>query len=152
MRKVFFFVVVSLWSTCYAADTVPFHARIITHPVITGPCGQACFSLFITGSGQGLHFGNITMAGPSQIDFATLIQTGSSVLAASNGSTALMSFAGTFAPGATPDVATFQGAWTISSGTGRFEGETGSGTYSGSAAGSIGVLNLEGVLSNPGNR
>jgi len=152
MRKLFFVVVVCLWSTGYAADTVPFRAQIITNVQFTGSCGPACLSLSITGSGLGLHFGHITITGPSQINLATLTQTGSSVLVASNGSTALMSFAGTFVPGATPDVATFQGSWTIGSGTGRFEGETGSGTYSGSAAGSIGVLNLDGVLSNPGNR
>jgi hypothetical protein len=153
MKKLIFALTLSCCATAYAADAVPFKAAIHTDIEFTNSCGPACISLFITGTGQGSHFGRMVIAGPSQIVFdATGVgaQTGTSTLTAADGSTVDISFEGMSFPGSTPDAVTFEGDWTVVSGTGRFQEESGSGTYEGSAAGPIGVLYLNGTLSNPG--
>lgn len=153
MKKLIFALTLSCCATAYAADAVPFKAAIHTDIEFTNSCGPACISLFITGTGQGSHLGRMVIAGPSQIVFdATGVgaQTGTSTLTAADGSTVDISFEGMSFPGSTPDAVTFEGDWTVVSGTGRFQGESGSGTYEGSAAGPIGVLYLNGTLSNPG--
>ncbi len=155
MKKLILALALSWCTNAYGADTVPFKAAIHTEAIATGPCGSACLSLNITGTGHGSHFGRMAIAGPSQIDFLTGNQTGTSTLFAADGSTILISFAGTFVPtGPDPDdPATFQGMWIVESGTGRFQGQSGDGTYEGSAVlGSVGVLYLNGRLSNPGKK
>jgi hypothetical protein len=96
--------------------------------------------------------GRVDMEGLTQINFQTLVQTGTSTLIAADGSTVDMSFVGAFVPGANPTDATFQGTWTATGGTGRFDNVSGSGTYHGSASGDTGTLFLDGTLSNPGNK
>lgn len=142
----------STWATANPAETVPFHAAIDIQVQPTGPCGPGCLSLSITGTGQGRHFGRMAIEGPSQLFFATFVQTGTSTLTAADGSTIVILLLGTFLPGPTPaDPVTFEGDWIIVSGTGRFQNESGSGTYEGSSTGPVGVLYLNGTLSNPGN-
>jgi len=92
----------------------------------------------------------MVIEGPSQLFFATLVQTGTSTLTAADGSTIVILFAGTSVPGPA-DTVTFEGDWIVVSGTGRFQDKSGSGTYEGSGAGPVRVLFLEGTLSNPGN-
>jgi len=160
MKKLIFALALSCGTTVYAADEVPFKAAIHTNIEMMIPtqlCAPpSCLLLSITGTGQGSHFGHMVIEGPSQIVFApgaqTGAQTGSSTLTAADGSTMDISFEGTSFPGSTPEAATFEGVWTVVSGTGRFQGESGSGTYEGSAAGPIGVLYLNGTLSNPGKK
>jgi len=144
--------VLALGPVVYAASAVPFHASINTEitPLFPGPCAT-CLTLNISGSGQALHMGRVSIDGPLTIDFATTLQDGVSTVTAADGSTIVMIFTGTFIPTGAED-ATFAGTWVSSSGTGRFAGESGSGTYFGSATGSTGHLTLDGTLSNPGNK
>lgn len=143
--------------TAHAESPVPFHASIDTHISQTGLCGPvgpqgpSCVVIDIEGTGNATHMGRVTIDGPSQINFNTLAQTGTSVITAADGSTLNLQFSGQFVPTGPAD-ATFQGAWTVQSGTGRFAGATGGGTYGGSAAGDTGILNIEGTLSNPGKK
>ena len=120
----------------------------MTPPV---PCGGPLLCIDnIAGTGRGSHFGLMHIDGPSQLNVATLQQTGVSTLTAADGSTLVISIAGTFVPDATGG-ATFLGHWTSISGTGRFAGENGRGTYHGSATGAgTGILFIDGELSNPG--
>jgi hypothetical protein len=136
--------------TGYAAETVPFHASIDTSVAQVGFCGPTCVMLNISGSGVGSHVGRVDMEGPSQINFATLQQSGTSSFTAADGSTIDISFAGTFVPGQAPGDATFQGTWTVTGGTRRFADADGGGTYHGSASGDSGVLHLDGRISRPG--
>jgi hypothetical protein len=81
MKKLIFALALSCCTTAYAADAVPFKAVIHTDIEFTNSCGPAWISLFITGTGQGSHFGRMVIAGPSQIVFdATGVgaQTGTS--------------------------------------------------------------------------
>jgi hypothetical protein len=153
MKALSLVLAVLLWSTmaAQAAGTVPFQVTISTSVAQVGSCGPSCVVLDITGSGVGSHLGRVDIEGPSEIDFTTLQQTGTSTLTGADGSTIDISFAGVFVPTGPTD-ATFQGAWTITGGTGRFEDATGGGTYDGSAAGDTGLLNLSGTLSNPGRK
>jgi hypothetical protein len=135
-----------------AAGTVPFKATIETAITPPTPCGGPLFCLDITGAGRGSHFGLMSIEGPSDLNFATLKQTGTSTLTAADGSTLVISIAGTFVPDLTGG-ATFVGDWVAISGTGRSFGEGGSGTYHGSATGAgTGILSIEGQLTNPGKR
>jgi hypothetical protein len=153
MKKLIFALALSCSTSAYAADAVPFKAAIHTDIEIVRSrlCAQpSCLSLFITGTGQGSHFGRMAIAGPSQVVLETGAQTGSSTLTAADGSTMGILFWGTSVP---DDTGTFhfQGQWTVDPdfvATGRFQGESAEGIYEGSAVGPIGVLYLTGTLSN----
>ena len=133
-----------------AADSVPFRAIFQTVPVPTGSCGPGCIALEIGGAGQATHMGRTVIAGPSQVIIPLGQQIGTSTLTAANGDTIVIVFAGTVDfEGPTPaDPVSFQGAWDVIGGTGRFDGATGSGIYSGNAAGPSGELLLTGQLTN----
>lgn len=135
-----------------AGELVPFRAVIDSQPLIVGSCGQGCLQLEIGGEGEATHLGRTEIQGPSQVDLLQATQTGTSTLTAANGDTIVIAFAGTaaFSGPAPTDPVTFEGTWVVIDGTGRFEDATGSGTYSGSAAGTVGQFILEGSISRPG--
>ena len=137
-----------------AGEFVPFRAVIDSEPVVVGACGPACLELEIGGEGTATHLGRTEIAGPSQVDVLQGTQTGTSTLTAANGDTIVIAFAGTaeFSGPAPTDPVTFQGPWVVIDGTGRFEDAAGSGTYTGSAAGTVGQFILEGTISRPGPR
>ena len=146
-------LVASLGSmTVHAGSTVPFHATINTLVQPIGTCGSTCVVVNISGTGEGTHVGRSDIDGPSQIDFATTRQGGTSTLTAADGSSMVFTFTGNSVPGPGPGDATFHGTWTVAPGTGRFEDVSGDGTYSGSAGGDTGILFLDGTLSNPGKK
>ena len=152
MKALSLFLVLLCSVSAQGAGTVPFQATINTSPEQAGFCGATCVVLDITGIGVGSHLGQVDIEGPSQINFATLQQIGTSTLTGADGSSIEISFAGTFVPTGPTD-ATFQGTWTVTGGTGRFNDASGGGTYDGSATvGGAGVLNLHGTLSNPGRK
>ena len=140
-----------------AGDRVPFRALIHTEPVFVGICGPGCFELAIGGTGQATHMGRTEFEGPSRVqinlsDPRSGTQTGTSILTAANGDAIEIAFAGTveFEGPSPTDPVSFQGEWEVIDGTGRFDGATGSGTYSGTAAGPAGILFLDGRVSSPG--
>jgi hypothetical protein len=136
-----------------AADTVPFHAAIQTQPQpVVFPCGPVC-QLDIPGFGNASHMGAIQAPGESTLNLITLEQTGSFLLIAANGDSMAVTFSGTFLPSGPTfdDPVTFMGTWTIMSGTGRFAGATGSGTYQGTAVGAEGTVWLDGTISTVGS-
>jgi len=135
-----------------ATDRVPFRALINTEPMMVGLCGPGCLELEISGTGQATHMGRTEVAGPSQVNVILGQQTGTSTLMAANGDTIVIAFAGAVdfeGPNPT-DPVSFQGEWHVIAGTGRFEAAEGAGTYSGTAAGSVGNLLLVGSVSSPG--
>jgi hypothetical protein len=157
MRTTVCVLALSLTAAANAGGTVPFRATIDTAITPVGPCGLACFTIQIGGTGEGSHLGALEADGPSNVVFVTQSsgsQTGTSTLVGADGSSFVITFAGTaqFAGDPLSDPVTFEGAWSAGSGAGRFTGVTGSGTYHGSADGGTGVLFLEGVLTNPGKK
>ena len=138
-------------SSAMALPPLPFHASIETDISIQGPCGQTCVLANISGEGQAVHMGRMSVTGPSSIDFATGAQTGTSTLTAADGSELEIEFHGSFSPTSQTDV-TFSGSWTAISGTGRFADSDGSGTYHGTAslATNTGDLHLDGTVTDTG--
>lgn len=137
-----------------ARPDVPFHASIDTRPMITGSCGPGCIALDIPGAGIATHLGTLTLAGPSEVNLFASTQTTTGTLTAANGDTLVLDFEGTvqFSGPNPSDPVTFTGTWTVQSGSGRFRRASGSGSYSGNAAGPSGELNLTGSLSNIGGQ
>jgi hypothetical protein len=81
-------------------------------------------------------------------------QTATSTLTAANGDELVLEIVGSvqFTGGPT-DLVIFTGTWQVDSGTGRFAGASGSGTYTGSATIPVGgTLTLTGTISRPGRR
>ena len=137
-----------------ARPDLPFHASIDTRPMITGSCGLGCITLDIPGSGTATHLGSVTLAGPSEVNLFASTQTATGTLTAANGDTLVLDFEGTIQfSGPNPsDPVTFTGTWTVQSGSGRFSSASGSGSYSGNAAGPSGELSLTGSLSGIGQK
>ena len=97
--------------------------------------------------------GRTEIQGPSQVDVILGEQSGTSTLTAANGDTLVITFVGTVQlEGPDPeDPVTFDGTWTVIDRViGRFADATGSGTYTGSAAGPAGTLVLIGTVGRPG--
>jgi hypothetical protein len=110
-----------------AGDLTPFRAVIQTVPIPTGSCGPGCVVLEIGGTGQATHLGRTEIAGPSQVMVTSATQTGTSTLTAANGDAIVIAFAGTvhFEGPSPTDPVSFEGAWDVIAGTGRFDGARG---------------------------
>ena len=142
-------------SVLHAAVDVPFRAVIETQPVVSGSCGPGCLLLEIPGAGTATHMGAVTIDGPSEVDVVAGRQTATSTLTAANGDQLTLAIDGTVqftGPGPT-DPVTFTGSWEVVSGTGRFDGATGGGTYVGVSEIPVGgSFTLTGSISRPGGR
>ena len=105
----------------------------------------------IEGTGNATHLGRFTETGHFLVNLVTLHGTGSEVFTAANGDTVNATGEGQATPTATPGVLSIEEHMTITGGTGRFAGATGSFTRqrvvdaTGSSVGS-----LEGTISSPG--
>jgi hypothetical protein len=79
-----------------------------------------------SGSGKATHLGRFTMTYELEVDFLTHETFGSSVFTAANGDSLFTDITGLGTPTANPDVVSVEEAHTITGGTGRFAGATGS--------------------------
>lgn len=138
--------------------TVPFNATYVTAPKVIDP--PPFLVMEIPGKGKGLHLGKSAWFSNSQVNFTVFppAQTGDMVFTAANGSTLIGHYWGLVQPDPNnPQGVLFNGDYLITSGTGRFEGATGSGVYSGKAAlpntnpGTVGEgsVTFEGELNKP---
>ena len=84
--------------------------------------------LFVDGSGSGraTHLGRFTMTYELEVDLLTRETFGSSVFTAANGDSLTTDITGLGTPTANPDVHSIVEVHTITGGTGRFAGATGS--------------------------
>ena len=84
--------------------------------------------LFVDGSGSGraTHLGRFTMTYELEVDLFTSETFGSSVFTAANGDSLTTDITGHGSPTANPDVRSIVEVHTITGGTGRFAGATGS--------------------------
>lgn len=80
----------------------------------------------ITGSGQASHLGHFDLVVSATVDLATRTGMGTFTLIAANGDTLTATFTGASSPTATPGVFLITENATITGGTGRFAGATGS--------------------------
>ena len=107
-----------------------------TPSAATGTCAGYWQTDTIRGLGQCLHLGRATfsMTHCTNVDFATgtgAFELGVMRVTAANGDQLFMTEHGTFQATPDPPVSHATSWWTITGGTGRFEGATGSGTGGG---------------------
>lgn len=113
--------------------TMPFMGWYTTYPVLTGADENGTLTFEIPGEGVSNILRQSTWYSVSEI-FNTVtdppyVQTGNSIFTAADGSQLIGAFEGTTGPkGNNPFVGT--GTYVITSGSGIYEGATGSGTYS----------------------
>jgi hypothetical protein len=111
--------------------------------------------LTVIGEGRGTRLGNATAVTTNQIvNLLSGDTTATYMFTAANGDTVVleMQFQTTFLPGAV----TFEGTYSVTEGTGRFAGATGSGMLLGSAAftgpsNGVGSFTVAGTISSPGS-
>ena len=139
-----------------ATDQVPFKASFATE-FETSPGSNSCLlNVTHTGVGKATHLGRSTEVTTDQVaNLCTGALTATSVYTAANGDTVASQITGRLTS-MIGNTVTFAGTYTITGGTGRFEGATGAGTFSGSAvftgpSSGIGSFALTGTISSPGS-
>jgi hypothetical protein len=105
-------------------QAVPFHGTIQAIEI-----AEVQFpKLFVDGGGSGTatHLGHFTVVYEVEVDFLAHSTVGSSIFTAANGDNVFTDIIGSGTPTENPDVHTVVEVHTITGGTGRFEGATGS--------------------------
>lgn len=126
--------------------TVPFKGDYTTHPEVVSFI-NGVLTLSIPAEGKATHLGKSEWYADSWVNTNQypFLQTGAMTFTAANGDQLFGTFSGDGFPGEN-GLVDFEGDYVITGGTGRFQGNTGSGTYYGSATGNLGELHFEGVL------
>ena len=133
-----------------AKDQVPFHGSL--DGVVTRSGAPPVVSVNIDADGNASHLGNFELSIPHSVNVITRTATGQYLFVAANGDTLTATFTGASTPTADPTVLYIEENATITGGTGRFAGATGSfvcerlyDTVAGTTTGSF-----EGTISSPG--
>jgi hypothetical protein len=134
-----------------AGDQVPFRGTLSGTVTVT-PLTPPNASVLIEGSGVAAQLGRFTLEVPHEVNQATRIAVGTYVFTAANGDTLTATFTGQ-ATLVAPGVLTVSETATISGGTGRFDGATGSFTAERTFTVATGLTtgSFEGWISTPGN-
>lgn len=118
---------------------VPFKASLNTEETL-GFNPVACPTAFLqgttVGTGNASHMGSVTLRSTDcvvQVDGQITFTDGRLVLTAANGDQLSASYSGMLLPSAEPPVYSLSGSYTVTGGTGRFKGATGSGSLQGSS-------------------
>jgi hypothetical protein len=134
-----------------AGEQVPFKGSLEGVVAVT-PLQPPYVSARVNATGNATQLGQFTLAIPHTVNRATGTATGSYQFVAANGDRLIASFSGKAMPTATPGVLSIVETATITGGTGRFAGATGSftvvrlfNTTTGTTAGSF-----NGTISAPG--
>jgi hypothetical protein len=91
----------------------------------TGMLEEGMFTATVTGGGIASHLGRLTLTLTATVELATGLSRGNFELAAASGDVLRGSFVGRGGPSDTPNVLRIVELMTITSGTGRFQGATG---------------------------
>lgn len=126
---------------------VPFRGEYTTS-LEFGPFGPDSFILNITAEGTATHLGRNTWFAASEVTYAGQQTAAGSFLSASGDE---LSWEGGGVVSTLEDgTREFSGEWTVTGGTGRFDGATGGGSYEGSAMATAGQITFTGEISRPG--
>jgi hypothetical protein len=135
-----------------AKDQVPLRGSLEGDVTVT-PVNPPIFAVNIDATGTANHLGRFTVSIPHLVNRATRSAVGTYTFTAANGDTLTADFTGQSAPTDTPGVLAIVEVATITGGTGRFAGATGSftvtrlyDTVAGTTAGTF-----EGTISSPGS-
>jgi hypothetical protein len=110
-----------------AGQQVPFKGKLegtVTRALVPG--FLTLVSVLVEGEGTGTHLGRFSVEAPHYVDSATRTAEGEYQFTAANGDTVTADFTGAATPTATPGVLYIVETATITGGTGRFAGATGS--------------------------
>ena len=136
-----------------AGEGVPFKGGLEgTATRSPDPDDPAIVLVDVEGEGHASQVGQFTVSAPHAVDTATRTATGTYEFTAANGDAVTAEFTGTATPTATPGVLLIVETATITGGTGRFAGATGTFTVTrlydpaaGTTSGSV-----EGTIASPG--
>lgn len=136
-----------------AGDQVPFKATFdtVAHSTINFPIA----TVEVVGEGVATYLGTMTTETSNQaVNLITGAGTATYSFAAANGDAFVAEFVFTATP--TPSGLALGGSWTVTSGTGRFAGASGSGTTQGtvdflSPVLGVGHVTMTGTISSPGS-
>ena len=140
--------VVGLAGPAPAGEQVPFKGSFEGDVTVT-PLAPPLLRVDVEATGKATHLGKFTLDIPHVVDPATRTAVGSYEFTAANGDKVYAEFTGIATPTATPGVLYIEETATITGGTGRFAGATGSFTgerlYDTTAGTTIG--SFEGTIS-----
>ena len=108
-----------------AGDQVPFKGTLAGTATIT-PLGGPMVAVEIDAAGTATYLGKFTLEAPHTVNQATLTAVGTYTLTAANGDTLTADLAGTARMVEPPNVIAITETATVTGGTGRFAGATGS--------------------------
>lgn len=108
-----------------AGEQVPFKGTLAGTATIT-PLGGPMVAVEIDASGTATYLGRFTLEAPHVVNQATLTAVGTYLLTAANGDTITADLAGTARMVEPPNVIAINETATVTGGTGRFAGATGS--------------------------
>jgi len=140
-------------SAVQAESAVPFRANWESQITIA-PLAPPLFAVSGLGAGKALHLGAMTAQSITEVvNLATGEGAASYRFTAANGDDVFITFVFLGIP-TSPTAFSIAGVWQVTGGTGRFEGASGSGTYTGqvefvSFADAVGTFALEGTISPP---
>jgi len=118
-------VVLGLSGPAAAGEQVPFKGRLEGDVTVT-PLTPPLLQVDVEAIGKATHLGKFTLDIPHVVDPATRTAVGSYEFTAANGDKVYAEFTGIATPTATPGVLYIEETATITGGTGRFAGATGS--------------------------
>jgi hypothetical protein len=119
------FAVLGLAGPVMAQGLVPFKGSFEGN-VTTRPLTPPFVSVLVSATGNATQLGLFTLAIPHTVNRANMTATGSYQFVAANGDRLTASFSGKATPTPTPGVLSIVETATITGGTGRFAGATGS--------------------------
>jgi hypothetical protein len=117
--------VVGLAGPVSAGEPVPFKG-ILEGEVTVTPLDPPYVRVHVDATGEATHLGNFTLEIPHKVNRDTRTAIGSYEFTAANGDTLTADFTGKSSPTETPGVLYIVETATITGGTGRFAGATGS--------------------------
>ena len=117
-------LLVVLSGSVSATDQVPFKGQLAGTATIT-PLGGPIVAVEIDATGTATYIGKFSLQAPHIVDQSTLTATGTYLLTAANGDTITADLAGTARMVEPPYVIAITETATVTGGTGRFEGATG---------------------------
>ena len=117
--------VLGLAGPTLAGDQVPFKGSLEGDVTIT-PLAPPFVSVLVEATGNATHLGKFTLEVPHVVNRANLTAIGSYEFTAANGDTVFAEFTGIATPTSVPGVLYIEETATITGGTGRFAGATGS--------------------------
>ena len=145
-------VLVALAGPASASDRVPFRGSLAGTATVT-PLNPPIVAVRIEATGTATHLGRFTLEAPHTVNQATLTAVGTYLITAANGDTITANLAGTATMVNPPNVISITETATVTGGTGRFAGASGSievkRMFNRATAVTTGTL--EGWISQPGS-